>query len=121
MPTKSVPTPYPTFLTKDLLLDPENPRIVEFGLGEKPTQFDIMKTLWERMAVNEVATSIAWNGYFLHEPLFIEQDGKGQLIVIEGNRRLTAVKLLLMPTCEKGSEQPICRTSTRSTRTDERN
>ena len=95
MPTKSVPTPYPTFLTKDLLLDPENPRIVEFGLGEKPTQFDIMKTLWERMAVNEVATSIAWNGYFLHEPLFIEQDGKGQLIVIEGNRRLTAVKLLL--------------------------
>jgi hypothetical protein len=87
--------PYPRFKTKDLLLDAENPRIVEFGLGEHPKQFDIIKALWERMAVNEVAMSIAWNGYFAHEPLFIEEGAKGQQIVIEGNRRLAAVKLLL--------------------------
>jgi len=88
-------SPYKRFKTKDLLLDPENPRIVEFGLGENPKQQDIIKALWERMAVAEVAMSIAYNGYFDHEPVFIEEDRKKQLIVIEGNRRLTAVKLLL--------------------------
>jgi hypothetical protein len=101
MAAKTGQTPYLQFKTKDLLLDPENPRIVEFGLGEKPKQFDITKALWERMAVNEVAMSIAWNGYFAHEPVFIEVDAKGQLIVIEGNRRLAAVKLLLDPELRK--------------------
>lgn len=94
MTAKYERTPYKQFKTKDLLLDPENPRIVEFGLGDKPTQFDITKALWERMAVNEVAMSIAWNGYFEHEPLFIEERN-GNRFVIEGNRRLAAVKLLL--------------------------
>jgi hypothetical protein len=88
-------TPYRKFKTRDLLLDSENPRIVELGLGHDPKQFDILKALWERMAVNEVAMSIAWNGYFEHEPLFVEENAGGQLIVIEGNRRLAAVKLLL--------------------------
>jgi hypothetical protein len=91
---KSEKDPYDRFETKKLLLDPENPRTVEFGLGDNPTQLDILKALWEKMAVAEVAMSIAWNGYFPHEPLFIEQDGK-DLVVIEGNRRLAAVKLLL--------------------------
>jgi hypothetical protein len=96
MTAKFAPTdPYPRFKTRDLLLDPENPRIVEFGLGDDPKQFDITKALWERMAVNEVAMSIAWNGYFAHEPLFVEENAKGQQIVIEGNRRLAAVKLLI--------------------------
>jgi len=96
MPTKSVSSdPYPRFKTRELVLDPENPRIIEFGLGDKPKQFDILKALWERMAVNEVAMSIAYNGYFAHEPLFVEKDAQGQHIVIEGNRRLAAVKLLL--------------------------
>ncbi len=90
-----MPDPYQRFETSKLLLDPENPRLVEFDLGPEPRQFDILKTLWERMAVTEVAMSIAWNGYFAHEPLFIEKDEDGQLIVIEGNRRLVAVKLLL--------------------------
>lgn len=88
-------TPYERFKTRDLLLDPENPRLVEFGLGRNPKQFDITKALWERMAVNEVAMSIAWNGYFEHEPLFIEKHANGNQYVIEGNRRLAAVKLLL--------------------------
>lgn len=94
MADKQVLEPYERFETKRLLLDPENPRIVEFGLDVNPTQFDIIKALWEKMAVDEVAMSIAWNGFFKHEPLFIEEDKK-QLIVIEGNRRLAAVKLLL--------------------------
>jgi hypothetical protein len=78
-----------------LLLDAENPRLAEYGLGPKAKQFDILKTLWERMAVEEVAMSIAWNGYFQHEPLFVEPGPKDKWIVIEGNRRLAAVQLLL--------------------------
>lgn len=85
---------YRPFKTGELLLDPENPRIVECGLGERPDQDEIVRALWEKMAVAEVAMSIAYNGYFQHEPLFIEKSGK-DLIVIEGNRRLAAVKLLL--------------------------
>jgi len=38
--------------------------------------------------------SIAHSGYFNHEPLFVEKSRKG-LVVIEGNRRLAAVRLLL--------------------------
>jgi hypothetical protein len=94
MAASQATSPYTRFKTKDLLLDPENPRIIELGLGDNPKQPDILKALWEKMAVAEVAMSIAWNGYFEHEPLFIEEEKK-QLIVIEGNRRLAAVKLLL--------------------------
>lgn len=94
MAVTPAPVPYRRFATKDLSLDPENPRIIEFGLGHNPKQIDILKALWEKMAVAEVAMSIAWNGYFEHEPLFIETV-KTQHIVIEGNRRLAAVKLLL--------------------------
>src|SRR5262245_21607517 len=80
---------------KNLKLDVHNPRLIEFGLNQDASQFDILKTLWEKMAVEEVAMSIAYNGYFEHEPLFAEKNAKGELIVIEGNRRLAAVMLLL--------------------------
>src|SRR5580700_3461590 len=79
-----------------LLLDAENPRLVEYGLTAGATQFDILRVLWERMAISELAMSIAYNGYFEHEPLFaITHPGSEDLVVIEGNRRLAAVKLLL--------------------------
>ena len=91
----SQPTRYPRVKTANLLLDAENPRLAEYGLGPKAKQFDILKTLWDRMAVAEVAMSIAWNGYFEHEPLFVEPAEKDKSVVIEGNRRLAAVQLLL--------------------------
>jgi hypothetical protein len=47
------------------------------------------------MAVEEVAMSIAFSGYFDHEPLFVEPARNGTYVVIEGNRRLAAVKLLI--------------------------
>ena len=39
--------------------------------------------------------SIAYSGYFQHEPLFVEKDGQNKFVVVEGNRRLAAVRLLL--------------------------
>jgi len=80
---------------EDLLFDTQNPRLAEFGVSSKSTQYDLLKTLWKEMAVEEVASSIAYNGYFEHEPLFVERRNDGKFLVIEGNRRLAAVKLLL--------------------------
>lgn len=87
--------PYERYPVGALLLDPENPRLVEYGLPPGASQNDILKLLWERMAVEEIAMSIAYNGFFPHEPLFIEKQPNGDLVVIEGNRRFAAVQLLL--------------------------
>ncbi|MFO0738189.1 MAG: hypothetical protein U0270_20015 [Labilithrix sp.] len=76
-----------------LHLDPLNPRLAEYGLNENAAQPQILQVLWKEMAVDEIALSISANGYFPFEPLFAEKrDGK--LWVIEGNRRLAAVKVL---------------------------
>ncbi len=45
------------------------------------------------MAVDELALSIAANGFYRHEPLYAARE-QGKLYVVEGNRRLAAVKLL---------------------------
>src|ERR1035437_5765184 len=78
--------------TDQLLLDAQNPRLAS-GVAAK-TQDDLLKVLWEEMAVDEVALSIAANGFFREEPLFAVPDGKGKYTVVEGNRRLAAVILL---------------------------
>jgi hypothetical protein len=76
-----------------LLLDPHNPRLTELGLDARSTQGEILAALWTRMAVDEVALSIAENGFYQHEPLYAAKES-GKLYVVEGNRRLAAVKLL---------------------------
>src|SRR5258708_33685200 len=85
-----------------LLLDDENPRLS--GITDKRTQDDLVRVLWDEMAVSEVALSIAENGYFEEEPLFVvpkppkaQDASKQRYIVVEGNRRLVAVKLLREP------------------------
>jgi len=84
-----------------LLLDAENPRLSSAG-GCK-TQDELIRVLWDEMAVSEVALSVAANGYFEEEPLFVvpgdssKPEQKGKFIVVEGNRRLAAVRLLRDP------------------------
>lgn len=74
-----------------LRFDDQNPRLAEEGPGT--TQDEILRILWRDFAVDEVALSIAQNGYFAYEPVFAAREGN-DLVVIEGNRRLAAVKLL---------------------------
>ena len=83
-----------------LLLDEENPRLA--SLENEKSQFALLKTLYEEMSVDEVAFSIAENGFFIQEPLFVIPAGKKQIgaakdkyIVVEGNRRLAAVLILI--------------------------
>ena len=64
------------------------------GIAEDTPDREIVKILWDAMDVRELAQSIAASGYFPHEPLIaVEEDGN--YVVIEGNRRLAAVRLLL--------------------------
>lgn len=80
----------------DLVFDVRNPRLVEFDLTSNSTESEIIAILWEAMDVRELVLSIAASGFFQHEPLIVtlEQERK---VVIEGNRRLAAVKVLLNP------------------------
>jgi hypothetical protein len=79
----------------ELYLDPTNPRLAGLHLTLND-QEKILENLWKERAVNEVADSIAANGYWQHEVLFATRES-GKLVVIEGNRRLAAVKLLRSP------------------------
>lgn len=77
-----------------LMLDPLNPRIPESG--ENLSQRDLLADLLKNDKVFELAKSIVENGYYPVEALiYVEEDGRKY--VVEGNRRLAALKLLLSP------------------------
>jgi len=84
------------FKVADLHFDHANPRLTEYGIDSKTPEIEILKTLWDAMDVRELVQSIAASGFFPHEALVVAKE-KGKNIVIEGNRRLAAVKVLLSP------------------------
>lgn len=98
-----------------LHLDSENPRLPEEAQGK--TEPQLRRTLYEKFFLDEIAESMARNGYFDEEPLvaipqklpaklkkadpnspefgeFISRDTT-QFTVVEGNRRLATAQLLL--------------------------
>lgn len=77
-----------------LRLDNENPRLPEEMLHE--AQSTIIQFLVNEFNVLELAQSIAKNGFFINEAPIVAKSGK-HFIVIEGNRRVTALKLLRNP------------------------
>jgi hypothetical protein len=85
------PKPVPT---GDLLLDHKNPRLTgsDFSMTD---QDPILARLWSEFNVEEIVDSIvANNEFWQHEPLIAAKEN-GKLIVVEGNRRLAAVQLLV--------------------------
>ena len=80
----------------DLMFDFKNPRLPESGLTNSSTETDVIAELWKKMDVRELMMSIAASGFFRHEPLIVAQED-GKNVVIEGNRRLAAVKILTDP------------------------
>jgi hypothetical protein len=78
-----------------LELDPLNPRIP--ALVDAPSQRDIVAYMVEHEEVYDLARSIAdFGGLYPGESLIaVEEDGKKT--VVEGNRRLAALKLLNSP------------------------
>jgi hypothetical protein len=77
-----------------LLLDQQNPRLPQSGgaLGQR----QIIDELVTHDSVYELAKDIATQGFFPTEILLGVSDGD-QVVIIEGNRRLAALKLLINP------------------------
>lgn len=99
-------------------LDPDNPRLARDK--RSVTQFDLIQTLYDLFDIEELAYSMAVNGYFDEEPIVVipqnipkdfiypnnieDQQKKIQALVnerelrftvVEGNRRVATLKLLL--------------------------
>jgi hypothetical protein len=79
-----------------LLLDGRNPRLFGTAAYETDNQDLLLQTMWS-FGVVEIVESISATGYQSVEPLFVEHRKDGKFVVIEGNRRLTALQLLLDP------------------------
>ena len=84
------------FPSNELHFDRRNPRMAEYGLSPQATDEEVLSMLWEAMDVREIVMSIAASGFFKHETLIVAEE-EGRLVVIEGNRRLAAVRVLLNP------------------------
>ena len=79
---------------QDLHFDRKNPRLAEYGILDSTNDAEILRILWDAMDVRELVQSIAASGFFPHEALIVAVE-EGRNVVIEGNRRLAAVKVLL--------------------------
>ena len=90
----------------DLHFDHLNPRLAEYGITPSTSDEDILKILWEAMDVRELVQSISASGYFPHEPIIVTKE-TGKFVVIEGNRRLAAVKVLLSPNLAKENGRDV--------------
>jgi hypothetical protein len=85
----------------ELVLDPQNPRLaIE---GRSISQDAILERMYIDEALEELATSFARNGYFWEEPLVVVPSSTlaGKFVVVEGNRRLAALKILTSPALRK--------------------
>ena len=83
---------------EQLRLDPGNPRLI--GDGNDISDEAIIARLYRAAELNELLESISTNGYLDIEPLVVMEDPdpeSGRLVVLEGNRRLAALRLLREP------------------------
>jgi ParB-like chromosome segregation protein Spo0J len=81
--------------------DPNNPRLIEDGI-KNPTDAEIIMALSDSADLAEVVESVAFNGYIDIEPLVAQKVG-GRWRVLEGNRRLAAIRILQDPSLAKGT------------------
>jgi hypothetical protein len=80
----------------ELRFDPENPRLPRHV--DASDERKILEWMVESQLIIELMGAIGENDYFPGEPLLVVKDKKrDKYIVVEGNRRLAAVKLLSNP------------------------
>ena len=73
-----------------LALDNKNPRLI--GVDSDTNDIEIIAQLYRSEDLAELLQSIAANGYLDIEPLIVLEEN-GRLLVLEGNRRLAAIRL----------------------------
>lgn len=83
-----------TLPVASLHLDSKNPRLGRETAARAPRE--IIQHLFEHDKALEVAQSIVSRGYFPNEPLLAVREDNGY-VVVEGNRRLAALKALREP------------------------
>jgi len=76
-----------------LRLDPRNPRLPEGMSGQETSQSQLIEFVANEYDSITIARSIAIHGFFQSEPLIATCSGD-ECVVVEGNRRLAALKLL---------------------------
>jgi transposase-like protein len=89
---------------KDLLFDPHNPRLPgEFNGNEK----EIFRFLVDEIGVDDLLNSMASSGIIEGDPIIAKPaEAAGKFYVIEGNRRLAALKLLNGEKIGDGQSEP---------------
>lgn len=83
--------------TIDLLdFDPENPRFYDVTAGDLNTDGPALARMLREENLEELVGSIGQQGFFAGEPLLVthNQAAPGRFIVVEGNRRLAALRVL---------------------------
>lgn len=89
---------------KDLWFDPHNPRLPELQGKE---QKEIFRFLVDEIGIEDVLQSIAASGMIEGDPIIArEAEDKKHFYVIEGNRRLAALKLLNGEKIGDGEAEP---------------
>ena len=83
----------------ELYIDPMNPRLGRDNTGRNVTQETVLE-LMKDWTLDELAVSfLESGGFWTHEALLVTKEklyGEDRLVVIEGNRRLAALKFLNM-------------------------
>lgn len=80
----------------ELYLDPMNPRLGRSNTGPDVAQEKILEMM-KSWTLDELAISFIESGFWPHEALLVVEEvlyGKRRLVVVEGNRRLAALKYL---------------------------
>lgn len=92
----SVPDKIEYATIDDLHLDPRNPRLGRERVAQGLSQDDVLE-LMKDWTLEELATSFCESGYWPQEALIAVREKMGSkaiLVVVEGNRRLAALKML---------------------------
>ncbi|WNN59525.1 ParB N-terminal domain-containing protein [Enterobacter hormaechei] len=78
----------------NLKLDKMNPRIPSYVFTRN--QKDIFNYLFNNEKIERLAAKIVDKGFIAHDPIYVVKEGDAY-IVVEGNRRVSALKCLLDP------------------------
>lgn len=82
---------------EELILDAKNPRLYNGkNFNDNAGPHELVKALSDTADLEELVKSISENGYMSIEPLIVIKKGD-KYVVLEGNRRLAAIKLLTEP------------------------
>lgn len=94
---------------EDLFLDPTNPRLGRRIASPELSQEQVLNEMMD-WTLEELAVSFLESGFWPQEALIVVTEnlyGENRLVVIEGNRRLAALKLLAKADKDPGAKNPL--------------